>query len=116
MLRGTFGLIFWIHAAIILGGYFSWMLFDWPYVVVGFLLWHLQLALLGDCILTRAQFGNNRRGHPRTTFYYQYVHRMGISASNRQVVIVADYIVPVLAVALAFITQVLFGLHPIWHI
>jgi len=114
MIRDPFGLLFWAHCTVIAVGYFSWALFDWRLVLVGFALYYFQLAVFGDCLLTRAQFGSSPPGRPRTTFYYQYLRRLGVPVTNRQVVIVADYLLPPLAVLLALVAQLGYGLHPLW--
>lgn len=102
-----------LHVLTILIGYTSWLLLRWELVLVGLVGYFLQLAVYGDCILTRWQYGEPGSGQPRVTFFSRAFERIGVHVSRRTVVIVADYLVPPLVFAAALYHQVILGNSPL---
>ncbi len=112
MIRNRYGLLFWLHATVIVIAYLSWLLLDWYWVIAAFALYQLQLFVLGDCILSRAQFGRIRPDGSQSSFCYQYLSWMGFT--DRQFTVFSDYIMPPVTISLAVIGQLFLGLRPLW--
>lgn len=82
----------------------------WQIIVYGYILYLLQLYLVGDCILTRAQFQTQSRDK---TFYSHVLDSIGMHLSTRYVRNFVDYILPALLILTGFFVQDIYGLEPL---
>jgi len=77
-MRGDYGPTFWIHLILIIAAWTSPLWLDWRLILIGWLLYLLQLKIFGDCILTKKQFKTRKRS---VTFYYYYLKKLGFKVS-----------------------------------
>jgi len=101
--------IIWIHGLIILLIWLSPFLFHWLGILIGIALYVVQIIIVGDCILTRKQFGVKKRG---PTFYYYLLVKLGFHPDMQRVRWISDYIMPVIIFLLAMMWQVVLHHQP----
>lgn len=100
--HSDFGFIFWLHLAVIIIFLSSPFWVRWEIVLVGILLYYLQLLIFGGCILTRAEFGES----DHNSFYWYYLTRIGFTFSKKKVDIFVDYFLPAILLITALIVQI----------
>ena len=71
--KKDFGLVFWIHLAIILLFYSSPFLFSWKVITGTIFLYYLQLLVFKGCVLTKVELES--RGERRSFNYYYLAAR-----------------------------------------
>jgi len=108
IIGGDFGIIFWLHSAIILFAYLSPFLIDIKFVVVLFLLFYLQDALIKNCVLTMEQFHKRK-----IDFYYYYFKKFGFNFGKRKLEIIEEGIIMPLVLFIAIVWQVFLGNAPL---
>jgi hypothetical protein len=94
------------HATFILAFCLSPFLLNWRIIFVLIILYYLQLAILGNCILTMLQFKEKYR---TTTFYSYVLELFGFRLDRHKVRIVVDYYLPWIVFLTALIYQVFLG-------
>lgn len=95
-----------IHAVLIFASYISPFVLGWKIVAIFVAFYYLQLAVLGNCVLTMVQF----REKYRTTSFYSYIlERLGFRPDKRKVLVVVDYVVPWVILLIALLYQVALG-------
>ncbi len=104
-----FGTVFWVHLAIIAAIWTSPFYLSWQFIIAGIALYHLQILILGDCVLTRHQF---HAGRGKVTFYGYYLEKLGFRFNPRSIRSFLDYVLPLLILGAALLWQVQFG-HPV---
>jgi len=109
-MRSDFGVIFWLHLFIILALFASPVLFPWTAVAFGMVLYYVQLAFVGDCILTKAQFTEHEPGFG---FYEHYLLKLGIPVNRRKLAFIQDRVIPALLLCSAFALQRWMGFAPL---
>jgi len=108
--EGEFGFIFFLHLFIIIFVYLSPVLVNWKIIILLTLLSHLQLMLVGSCILSKIQFKNTDR---RPHFFHYYLSKIGIYVHPRKLSFIQNYIIPTTLIFTALVLQTVLGLHPI---
>jgi hypothetical protein len=106
------GWVIILHAIGVLLIWASPFLFPWWVVAIGITAYFLQLFLLGDCILTRAQFHTNNKRGP--TFYYYLLTKLGFKPDMQRVRWIADNVMPWIILGLALVLQVGFKFEPLF--
>lgn len=99
-----------LHLIIILLIWASPFLFGWWLIVIGILLYFMQLIFLGDCLLTRRQFSTKKRS---ITFYYYIITKFGLKPSGYRIRFLADYIMPPIILGWALVWQLVFDKKPL---
>ena len=104
--------IIWLHGLIILLIWLSPFLFRWPIIIIGIIVYYLQLIIFGDCILTLKQFNVKRRS---VTFYYYILVKMGFKLNMYHVRFIADYIMPWIILGITLLWQIIFNIQPVLY-
>lgn len=99
-----------VHFLEIVAIWLSPFLVTWWLIIIGIAAYALQLLILGDCFMTRWQFGNKKRG---PTFYYFLLVKMGFSPDMQRVRFIADYIMPPVILGLALVWQLALNNKPL---
>ena len=109
IIKGDFGLLFFIHLVLILTVYLSPLLIPWFFLlfILGYLV--LQEFLIGGCLLSYAQFGY---GNQREKFFSHYFKALGLQKYSRFIDIFFMWIMPGVILLLAFILQEFYGYEP----
>ena len=107
-MKKDFGLIFWIHLVLIILVWLSPFLLSWYIILFFILLYHFQLFVFGDCILTKRQFKNRKRSE---TFYSYYLSKMGMRINKKRLVFFLDYVLPIILFFVSYVIQK-FGFRP----
>ena len=90
-IKGEFGLLFYLHLILIFTVWASPLLFPWYVVAIGFVLYNIQLYLVGNCLLTILQFKTNT---PTLGFYGHYSKYLGLECYAKKIDWASDYILP----------------------
>ena len=101
-MKKDFGLIFWVHLLLIILVWLSPILFSWKIILLLIFIYYLQLFVFGDCILTKKQFGNEKR---EETFYSYYLCKIGFKINKKKLVIFLDYVLPWILFIIAYSIQ-----------
>ena len=101
-------LIIITHIIVIAFAYSSPFWLDWRLVTVGIILYYIQIAIFGGCILSLAQFKGEK-----ISFHEWYLTKWGVTINRTKLKFFLDKILPFIFLALALIAQLLFGLHPL---
>lgn len=96
-----FGLIFWIHLAVIVLFFSSPFWISWKIILVGILAFYFQLLVFRGCILTKAEFGETTHN----SFFWYYLNKMGFKVSEKSVVVFVDFFIPAILLAVALFLQ-----------
>jgi len=105
-----FGFVFWIHLIIILFLWASPFLLNWKIIVLGIIIYYLQLLIFGDCVLTRKQFKTN---HREMTLYTHVLEKIGFNVNRKLMVFLADFIFPWVILGISLVLQLGFGFRVI---
>ena len=65
---------------------------DWKLVVVGIILYFLQLIFFKEDLMTKTNFKTKERG--QMTFYSFILEELGIFISRKRIQMIADYLLP----------------------
>ncbi len=104
------GFDFFIHLIIIILLWISPVFFSWKIIILGIIVYYLQLIILGDCMLTKKQFRTKKRS---ITFYWYYGRKIFPKLDMIKVKFYADWIFPYIILALAIIIQVVLEYKPL---
>ncbi len=107
--KKDFGLIFWAHLLVILLWYISPLFLTWYWLLFGTALSYLQGIIIGGCILSHKQFGEDSG----ETFWRYYLNKLGLNMSKRAAKIVFFWLEPVAIPLIAFIIQDIYYVIPI---
>ncbi|HXK36713.1 MAG TPA: hypothetical protein VJ553_03980 [Candidatus Paceibacterota bacterium] len=113
MFRHDFGPIFWMHLAIIIVIILAPLLFDVWIIALGMLVYWLQLMVVGDCVLTRLQFGARERTGSSRSFYFHYLKKLGFVDDAARVTRFIDRTQPILILLVGIVWQWLLGFDPL---
>ena len=101
--------IVWFHLIQIIFVWFTPVLLSWYIIVLFILLNYLQIALLGDCVLTRIQFGRKNR-----KAYYTFVlEKLGFKPDNKKVTFFVINVKPYILLVLSLIWQIVLKNKPL---
>ncbi|HEY4482719.1 MAG TPA: hypothetical protein VI953_00940 [Candidatus Paceibacterota bacterium] len=106
MWRSEFGFVFYLHLALILLVLASPWLVPWWVILIGILIYYLQLKVFGHCLLTALQTGSRKRTQ---TFWGHYLERLGLPINQRKMIVFTDYFLPWLILAFALYFQLWVG-------
>lgn len=106
------GWVVFAHALIVILIWTSPFLFRWQLIVLGIILYYLQIIFLGDCVLTRRQFDIKKRS---VTFYYFILTKIGFRPDMYRVRFIADYIMPPIILAVSLILQLALTKQPLLY-
>jgi hypothetical protein len=104
-----FGFTFWLHLLLIIIAYASPFLFNWRLVLVGALALFSQFIIFNKCILTTAQFGDQKY----ITFYAPYLEKMGFKFKRKNIYFFMRYVMPFIVLIISLIWQILLDNEPI---
>lgn len=105
--KDNVGWIIAFHGTLIALTWVSPFLFPWWVIVLGIGAYFLQLAIWGDCVLTRAQFEtNNKRA---VSFYYFLLVELGFKPNMQRVRWIADTVIPWVILSIALLWQQVFN-------
>ena len=88
--KSEYGSVFFLHLAVILMIYFSPLIFQWQLILLGLVLYWMQIKFLGGCILTKKQFGDAHQFN----FTAHYLAKIGIRISNQKMSFWQNRILP----------------------
>ncbi len=88
-----------LHSIVILGAYSSPFWLNWKLVVLGVVIYYLQLIIFGWCVLSLKQFGE------KTSFHEWYLGKLGIHPNPQKLQFVLNFIIPPLLCIVAIIVQ-----------
>jgi|SRR3989344_651997 len=108
--ENDFGLIFWLHLAVILLIFASPLLVSWKVILSLIAVYYLQLLIFGGCILTKKQF---KGADPDTTFYHYYLTKLGFNLGKRAVSNFVDYCLPWVVFSGALVWQIILSKLPL---
>jgi|SRR3989338_10702557 len=92
-----------IHFIIIVLVYCSPFLADWNIILIFIFIYYVQLYILGECILTKIQFGKD----PEDASFYSYIFtKLGFTANRKKVKIIVDYLIPWIILLIAMFWQI----------
>lgn len=100
-MKKDFGLVFWLHLALIIIAWSSPLWLSWKLILVGVIALHVQWLLLDGCYLTQLETGKDGEG----TFYHHYLSKLYPRLSKRGVMVAVRYVLPILILGIAFIIQ-----------
>lgn len=100
----------WLHLLVIFVIWTSPFCFRWPLILVGIVLYYVQILTLGDCLLTRRQFATRKRS---ITFYYYLLVKFGFKPDGYHIRFIADYVVPPVILAAGYLWQVVLNNPPL---
>ena len=102
------------HFIIMLLAYTSPLWLDWKLIVIGVILYYIQLLIFGGCLLTKAQFG---RFDASFTGYYLklLLGKFGIEVREKNIKKFLDLLAPIFII-IAIISQVNFQFKPLVNI
>jgi hypothetical protein len=99
-----------LHLFIVIFLWTSWFLLDYKIVILGMVLFYLQIIIFGDCVLTAKQY----KGNKTHSFYAYLFRKIGFkNVKDDTMNFVAIYIFPGIIVALALIWQLLLKNTPL---
>lgn len=73
---------------------------DWRIVLLIFILYRLQFIVFGNCVLSKAEFGETY-----TTFWHYYVKKIWPNVNKKKLDLITDWVLPILIVLIAYIIQ-----------
>ena len=102
--KKDYGIIFWIHLAIIVMALLSPFWLSWEIILIGICLGYMQLFLFKGCIFTRFELGSTEE-----TFRGHYFRKIGFKINSKKLKLFFYWIEPIMILSLAIIWQVIFG-------
>lgn len=82
----------WIQAILILLCWTSPFFLDWKLILMGILIYYIQLVFLQEDFMTKKNFGTKKRGE--MTFYSFVLEKIGIRINRKKMQLTADLIFP----------------------
>lgn len=101
--------IAWFHLFEIILVWFSPFLISWYLIISLIILNYIQIVLLGDCVLTRMQFGNKNK----KTYYTFLLEKLGFKPDNKKVTFFVINVKPFILLFISFIWQILLNNRPL---
>jgi hypothetical protein len=102
--------IFWTHRLVILLWYVSPLFFTWYWLLLGTAFSYLQGILIGGCILSHKQFGEEAD----ETFFRYYLNKLGFNMSKKMAKIIFFWLEPIIIPVIAFVIQIVWHYKPIF--
>lgn len=96
-----FGFVFWMHLLVLCLMYSSPFLFSWQLILIGVILYFLQLLVFGGCVLTIKELGEDRK----EGFNAYYLRKLGFKVNETKLKIVLS-LVPWILLFVALVWQV----------
>ncbi len=110
-MKNDYNVIFWIHALFVLSAYVSPLFLTWYYIFIGAIILQTTQITMNGCFLTTMQFG---RDDKNLTFVGYYLKKWGIIENNNLFTkIFIRYVVKIIVILIAIISQLFFNYTPI---
>lgn len=108
-MKKEFGLLFWIHLLLLIPAYISPFLVNWKIILIGVILLQIQYWLVGGCILTHLQMGNDKN----ETFIWYYLRKIYPRLSAQKVKFTIRVVIPIILIITGFILQTIYNFQPL---
>lgn len=108
-IKKEFGVFFWIHILLLIPAYFSFLLVDWKIILIVVILLQIQYSILGGCILTHLEMGNDKD----ETFLWYYLRKIYPALNPIKTKFVIRVVVPIIILTLGLLFQIKLGFNPI---
>jgi hypothetical protein len=95
------------HIVVIIFAYTSPFWLDWRLVAAGIILYYIQIAIFGGCILSLAQFKGEK-----ISFHEWYLTKWGVGINRAKLKFFLDRVLPFIFLALALSAQLIFNVRP----
>jgi|SRR5260221_11853694 len=95
-----------VHFLLIIAAYLSPFFLDIKLIIIGFLLYHLQLKIFDECVLTAIQFDTKK-----ASFYHYYLTKLGFKLNKKKVMFVVGNIMPLIILLVAIVYQLVLKNH-----
>lgn len=102
--------IFFIHLIVSLIFNLSFLLFSWKIILLGILIYYLQIIILGNCIFTIIQFKSNSKNN---SWYHFLLSKIGLKLNRKRVNFFIIYIKPWIILILSIILQLVIKIEPL---
>ena len=109
---GDFGIVFFLHLALILIFYFSPFIFSWKIIIFFLLYICFQEVFFQGCLLSFFQFGRERRKLP--FFHFYYLGKMGINLNKKSFNFILVWLVPTGIFIFSLVWQEVFSQKPLF--
>lgn len=91
-----------LHIAVILLADTSPLWLDWKLILLGIVIYYVQIAVLGGCVLSQAQFQDKKE-----IFHDWCLRKLGFKPNRKILNFILRYVGPFLLLGLAIIFQVI---------
>jgi hypothetical protein len=98
-----------IHLIELIIVWLSPFLISWYFIIFGILFYHLQMCLIGDCILTKIQFGEKNK----KADYTYLLEKLGFKPDNKKVNFFVINIKPYIILFIAILLQIILKIKPL---
>jgi len=109
-IKKDYGPIFWTHLFVILLWYVSPLFITWYWLLFGTAFSYLQGIIIGGCILSHKQFGEEAD----ETFFRYYLNKLGFNMSKKVAKIIFFWLEPIIIPIIAITIQMIFHYKPIF--
>jgi len=75
---------------------------DWRLILLGIIIYYIQIIVFGGCLLSQWQFKNKEE-----RFWGYYIKKLGFTVDKKKLDIFLDYVLPGLILGIAIVVQVL---------
>lgn len=96
----------WAQAILIILCWVSPFFLNWKLILLGILVYYLQIILLKEDFFTRINFSSKERGE--ITFYSYILEKIGIKIDRKRMQLAADFIFPWVILLIAMYRQKIF--------
>ena len=98
-----------IHLIEIIISWFSPFLISWYFIILGVLIYYLQIYFIGNCILTKIQFEEKNK----KAYYTYLLEKLGFKPDNRKVTFFVVNVKPYIILAIAIFIQIILKIKPL---
>ncbi len=102
--------IFLIHTFLSLIFVLAFILFSWYLIIIGIIIYYLQIFLIGNCILTNIEFNSSSK---RNSWYHFYLTKLGFKLDRDKVNFFVIYIKPWIILCISLVLQIVFKINPL---
>lgn len=101
--------IAWFHLFEIILVWFSPFLISWYLIISLIILNYIQIALFGDCVLTRMQFGKKNK----KAYYTFLLEKLGFKPDNKKVTFFVINVKPYILLMISLVWQIVLENKPV---
>jgi len=95
--------ISFIHIVILILLWSALFWLDWKLIILGIIIYYIQLIFFGNCLLTKIEFKEKER---EMTMYAFLLEKAGFNFQRKTIKFLADYIFPYIILFIAIIWQI----------